>query len=57
MEKKENVSKEKKPCSNASSQVTTRMRKSAMEAKEVDVSPETIQKKLQKQEKQKEGGS
>ncbi|KAF4013005.1 hypothetical protein G4228_004608 [Cervus hanglu yarkandensis] len=39
VEKKENVSKEKRPCSNASSQVTTRTRKSAMEAKEVDVSP------------------
>ncbi|XP_043762609.1 RE1-silencing transcription factor-like isoform X3 [Cervus elaphus] len=39
VEKKENVSKEKRPCSNASSQVTTRTRKLAMEAKEVDVSP------------------
>ena len=39
VEKKENVSREKKPCSNASSQVTTRTRKSAVEAREVDVSP------------------
>ncbi|XP_045690111.1 RE1-silencing transcription factor isoform X2 [Phyllostomus hastatus] len=36
-EKKDNVSKEKKPCSNASIQVTTRTRKSAMEAKDADV--------------------
>ncbi|XP_019519941.1 PREDICTED: RE1-silencing transcription factor [Hipposideros armiger] len=37
VEKKDNVSKEKKPCSNASIQVTTRTRKSAMETKEMDV--------------------
>lgn len=37
VEKKDNVSKEKKPCSNASVQVTTRTRKSAMEAKEMVV--------------------
>ncbi|XP_045329891.1 RE1-silencing transcription factor [Leopardus geoffroyi] len=37
VEKKDNVSKEKKSCSNASIQVTTRTRKSAMETKEMDV--------------------
>ncbi|XP_004775528.1 RE1-silencing transcription factor isoform X2 [Mustela putorius furo] len=37
MEKKDNVSKEKKSFSNASTQVTTRTRKSAMETKEMDV--------------------
>lgn len=37
VEKKDNVSKEKKPCINASIQVTTRTRKSAMETKEMDV--------------------
>ncbi|XP_072605018.1 RE1-silencing transcription factor [Vulpes vulpes] len=37
VEKKDNVSKEKKSCSNASTQVTTRTRKSAMETKEMDV--------------------
>ncbi|XP_044621987.2 RE1-silencing transcription factor [Equus asinus] len=37
VEKKDSVSKEKKPCSNASIQVTTRTRKSAMETKEMDV--------------------
>ncbi|XP_040481168.1 RE1-silencing transcription factor [Ursus maritimus] len=37
VEKKDNVSKEKKACSNASTQVTTRTRKSAMETKEMDV--------------------
>ncbi|XP_039701226.1 RE1-silencing transcription factor [Pteropus medius] len=37
VEKKDNVSKEKKPCSNASIQVTTRTRRSAMETKAVDV--------------------
>lgn len=37
VEKKDNVSKEKKPCINASIQVTTRTRKSAMETKETDV--------------------
>lgn len=39
VERKENVSKEKKPCSNASSQVTTRTRKSAMDAKDVEAHP------------------
>ncbi|XP_064342465.1 RE1-silencing transcription factor isoform X2 [Camelus dromedarius] len=37
VEKKDNVSKEKKPCSSASTQVATRTRKSAAETKEVDV--------------------
>lgn len=37
VEKKDNVSKEKKPCINASIQVTTRTRKSAMETKEMDM--------------------
>lgn len=37
VDKKDNVSKEKKPCINASIQVTTRTRKSAMETKEMDV--------------------
>uniref|UniRef100_A0ABI7W016 C2H2-type domain-containing protein n=1 Tax=Felis catus TaxID=9685 RepID=A0ABI7W016_FELCA len=37
VEKKDNVSKEKKSCSNASIQVTTRTRKSTMETKEMDV--------------------
>ncbi|KAF5926872.1 hypothetical protein HPG69_001503, partial [Diceros bicornis minor] len=37
VEKKDNVSKEKKTCSNVSIQVTTRTRKSAMETKEMDV--------------------
>ncbi|XP_005320090.2 RE1-silencing transcription factor [Ictidomys tridecemlineatus] len=38
VEKKDNVSKEKKPCSNVSMiQVTTRTRKSATEAKDLDV--------------------
>ncbi|XP_032705919.1 RE1-silencing transcription factor [Lontra canadensis] len=37
MEKKDNVSKEKKSFSNASTQVITRTRKSAMETKEMDV--------------------
>ncbi|KAM5159676.1 LOW QUALITY PROTEIN: RE1-silencing transcription factor-like [Callospermophilus lateralis] len=38
VEKKDNVSKEKKPCSNVSMiQVTTRTRKSATEAKDMDV--------------------
>ncbi|KAK2498990.1 hypothetical protein MC885_018080 [Smutsia gigantea] len=36
VEKKDNVSKEKKPCSNASIQITTRTRKSAIETKEMD---------------------
>lgn len=53
VEKKENVSKEKKPCSNASSQVTTRTRKSAMEAKEVDVSPGNNSEKSCKSKKSK----
>lgn len=52
-EKKDNVSKEKKPCSNASSQVTTRTRKSAMEAKEVDVSPGNNSEKSCKSKKSK----
>ncbi|XP_073093660.1 RE1-silencing transcription factor isoform X1 [Manis javanica] len=37
VEKKDNVSKEKKPCSNASIQITTRTRKSAVETKEMDM--------------------
>ncbi|KAF0883260.1 RE1-silencing transcription factor [Crocuta crocuta] len=37
VEKKDNVSKEKKSCNNASIQVTTRTRKSAVETKEMDV--------------------
>ena len=52
-EKKDNVSKEKKPCSNASSQVTTRTRKSAMETKEVDVSPGNNSEKSCKSKKSK----
>ena len=53
MEKKDNVSKEKKPCSNASSQVTTRTRKSAMEAKEMDVHPGNNSEKSCKSKKSK----
>ncbi|XP_055290222.1 RE1-silencing transcription factor-like isoform X1 [Moschus berezovskii] len=53
VEKKDNVSKEKKPCSKASSQVTTRTRKSAMEAKEVDVSPGNNSEKSCKSKKNK----
>ncbi|XP_066243723.1 RE1-silencing transcription factor [Saccopteryx leptura] len=37
VEKKDNASKEKRPCSNASMHVTTRTRKSAMETKKMDV--------------------
>ena len=53
VEKKENVSREKKPCSNASSQVTTRTRKSAVEAKEVDLSPGNNSEKSCKSKKSK----
>nr|XP_020729529.1 RE1-silencing transcription factor-like [Odocoileus virginianus texanus]XP_020729531.1 RE1-silencing transcription factor-like [Odocoileus virginianus texanus] len=53
VEKKENVSREKRPCSNASSQVTTRTRKSAMEAKEVDVSSGNNSEKSCKSKKSK----
>ncbi|XP_057402863.1 RE1-silencing transcription factor-like isoform X2 [Balaenoptera acutorostrata] len=53
VEKKDNVSKEKKPCSNASSQVTTRTRKSAMEAKEMDVHPGNNSEKSCKSKKSK----
>ncbi|XP_010858021.1 PREDICTED: RE1-silencing transcription factor-like [Bison bison bison] len=52
-EKKDNVSKEKKPCSNASSQVTTRTRKSAMEGQEVDASPGNCSEKSCKSKKSK----
>ncbi|XP_014924019.3 RE1-silencing transcription factor [Acinonyx jubatus] len=45
VEKKDNVSKEKKSCSNASIQVTTRTRKSAMETKEMDVHTGTCKTK------------
>ncbi|XP_058923154.2 RE1-silencing transcription factor-like isoform X3 [Kogia breviceps] len=53
VEKKDNVSKEKKPCSNASNQVTTRTRKSAMEAKEMDVHPGNNSEKICKSKKSK----
>ncbi|TKC33257.1 hypothetical protein EI555_004805 [Monodon monoceros] len=53
VEKKDNVSKEKKPCSNASSQVTTRTRKSALEAKEMDVHPGNNAEKSCKSKKSK----
>ncbi|XP_065770048.1 RE1-silencing transcription factor-like isoform X2 [Muntiacus reevesi] len=56
VEKKENVSKEKRPCSNASSQVTTRTRKSAMEAKEVDVSSGNNSEKSCRSKKSKRKG-
>lgn len=53
VEKKDNVPKEKKPCSNASSQVTTRTRKSALEAKEMDVHPGNNAEKSCKSKKSK----
>ncbi|XP_016063327.1 PREDICTED: RE1-silencing transcription factor [Miniopterus natalensis] len=53
VEKKDAVSKEKKPCSNASIQVTTRTRKSAMETRELDVHTGTSSEKNCKTKKSK----
>lgn len=53
VEKKDNASKEKKPCSNASIQVTTRTRKSAMETREMDVHSRTNAEKNCKTKKSK----
>ncbi|CAK6433146.1 unnamed protein product [Pipistrellus nathusii] len=51
VEKKDNASKEKKSSSNASVQVTTRTRKSAMEAREMDVHSRTNSEKNGKTKK------